>query len=93
MRPFLGDKLWEQFVVHAVRSYKSDFVRAFSPSTNVLRCVGTVEGAPCSHKLQVDLQDAAFVRSHLKFLHLDHEVEVHKTCSRWRANLSLDPVS
>jgi hypothetical protein len=68
-------------------------VRAFSPSTNVLRCVGTVEGAPCSHNFEVDLQDAAFVRSHLGFLHLDHEVEVHKTCSRWRANLSPDPVS
>jgi len=92
MRPFLGDEMWEQFVVHAVRNYKSDFVRAFSPRSNVLRCVGTVEGVPCLHKFQVDLQDAAFVRSHLGFLHLDHEVEVHKTCSRWRSNLSPDPV-
>jgi len=79
MRPFLGDELWEQFVVHAVSNYKSDFVPAFSPRSNLLRCVGTVEGAPCSHKFQVDLQDAAlFVRSHLGFLHLDHEVEVRR---------------
>eukprot|EP00962_Isochrysis_galbana_P018394 scaffold5311_cov120-Isochrysis_galbana.AAC.3 len=79
MRPFLGEELWEQFVVHDVSNYKRVFVRAFSPSTNVLRCVGTVEGRPCSPKFQVDLREAAFVRSHIGFLHLDHEVEVDKT--------------
>ena len=47
MRPHLGAELWDEFVEHANRHYKAGWLRAFAPASGVLRCVGTLDGAPC----------------------------------------------
>ena len=54
MRTRLGDVHWAAFVRHANRHYKATFVNAFRH--RVLRCVGSVDGAPCPHNFEVDLK-------------------------------------
>ena len=55
MRPHLGAERWDEFVEHANRHYKAGWLRAFAPASGVLRCVGTLDGAPCQHGVAVDL--------------------------------------
>ena len=57
MRPHLGAALWGEFVAHANRHYKARWLRAFAPTSGVLRCVGALDGAPCAHGALVDLHD------------------------------------
>ena len=56
MRPHLGTELWDEFVAHANRHYKARWLRAFTPASGVLRCVGALDGAPCVHGALVDLR-------------------------------------
>ena len=56
MRPHLGTGLWGEFVEHANRHYKVGWLCAFAPASGVLRCVGTLDGAPCAHAALVDLR-------------------------------------
>ena len=95
MRPHLGSALWDDFVAHANTHHKAAWLRAFVPSAGVLRCVGTLDGAPCPHAATVDLRrdgdgdgdgngDASEA---LERLHLDHERPLHLTCGRWREQL------
>ena len=44
---------------HANRHYKAGWLRAFAPASGVLRCVGTLDGAPCPHAAMVDLRAGA----------------------------------
>ena len=79
MRGRLGASQWSDFVRHANENYKSGFVRAFEQPT--LRCVGTLDGAPCQHGAMVDLRAGgawggegdthAAVGEALERLHLD----------------------
>ena len=55
MRPYLGPRLWAEFVAHASRRYKAAWLRAFTPASGVLRCVGTIDGSPCPHGVEADL--------------------------------------
>ena len=45
MRPHLGAALWGEFVAHANWHYKARWLRAFAPTSGVLRCVGALDGA------------------------------------------------
>ena len=56
MRPHQGPGLWDEFVEHANAHHKETWLRAFAPEQGMLRCVGTLDGAPCQHGLTVDLQ-------------------------------------
>ena len=106
MRPHLGAELWDEFVEHANRHYKAGWLRAFAPATGVLRCVGTLDGAPCQHGATVDLRgeggrrgwegrsegaEHAAASEALERLHLDHERPLHLTCRRWREQLTAAP--
>ena len=98
MRPHLGTELWDEFVEHANRHYKASWLRAFAPESGVLRCVGTLDGAPCTHAVLVDLRAGTWggeckVGKALEQLHLDHERPLHATCHRWRATLPAAPRS
>ena len=78
MRPHLGTELWDEFVAHANRHYKARWLRAFTPASGVLRCVGALDGAPCAHAALVDLRAGAGtagreVGAALERLHLDQE--------------------
>ena len=81
MRPHLGTELWDEFVEHANRHYKAGWLRAFAPESGVLRCVGTLDGAPCTHAVLVDLRAGTGtglkrereVGKALKQLHLDQQ--------------------
>ena len=55
MRPHLGPGLWDDFVAHANAEHKEAWMHAFAPEVGVLRCVGTLDGAPCEHGAAVDL--------------------------------------
>ena len=56
MRPHLGPGLWDDFVAHANAEHKEAWMHAFAPEAGVLRCVGTIDGAPCDHGvIAVDL--------------------------------------
>ena len=59
MRPHLGAALWGEFVAHANRHYKARWLRAFTPASGVLRCVGALDGAPCAHAVLDDLRAGA----------------------------------
>ena len=59
MWPHLGAERWDEFVEHANRHYKAGWLRAFAPASGVLRCVGTLDGAPCPHAAAVDLRAGA----------------------------------
>ena len=73
---------------HANENYTSGFVRAFEQPT--LRCVGTLDGAPCPHAFAVDLA-APDAKAQLAHLHLDHEQPVHLTCAAWAKALPAEP--
>ena len=102
MRPHLGAGLWDEFVGHANKQHRAAWLRAFAPAAGVLRCVGTLDGAPCPHGAAVDLRmrgngegrgrgaDAAASEA-LERLHLDHERPLHLTCRRWREQLPAAP--
>ena len=91
MRPHLGAGLWDEFVEHVNRHYNC-WLRAFVPALGVLRCVGTLDGAPCMHAALVDLRAGAGtgvgrereVGKALERLHLDHERPLYATCHWWR---------
>jgi len=99
MRPHLGMELWNEFVEHVNRHYKADWLLAFAPASGVLRCVGTLDGAPCAHAALVDLrvgvgtgvERVREVGKALERLHLDHERPLHATCHRWRAVMRAAP--
>ena len=59
MQPHLGTELWDEFVEHANQHYKAGWLRAFAPESGVLRCVGTLDGVPCTHAALVDLRAGA----------------------------------
>ena len=65
MRPHLGTELWDEFVEHVNHHYKAGWLRAFAPASGVLRCVGTLDGAPCTHAVQGSLMLRANKRFHL----------------------------
>ena len=88
MRARLGDAHWAAFVRHANRHFKAPFVDEFR--RRVLRCAGTVDGAPCPHGYEVDL---AAEGASLECLHLDHTPPVHATCARWAAQLPVHPAA
>ena len=78
-------------------------LRAFAPASGVLRCVGALDGAPCTHAALVDLRAGKWgggvgtaergVGTALERLHLDHERPLHATCHRWRAAMPAAPRS
>ena len=90
MRERMGELLWSQFVSYANEHYKARFVRAFCKPS--LRCVGRLDGTPCPHAFEVDLASPDAKRK-LKFLHLDHERPVRRTCERWSNALPEFPSS
>ena len=55
LRPYLGPRLWAEFVAHASRRYKVAWLRALTPASGVLCCVGTIDGSPCPHGVEADL--------------------------------------
>ena len=101
MRAHLGPGLWDEFVAHANAHYKEAWLRAFAPEGGVLRCVGTLDGAPCEHGAVVDLRGEgvrggssasyAAASEALERLHLDHERPLHQTCRWWRERLPAAP--
>ena len=95
MRPHLGPGLWDEFVEHANAHYKEAWLGAFAPASGVLRCVGTLDGAPCQHGVTVDLRGGGSARAEasevLERLHLDHERPLHLTCRWWREQLPVAP--
>ena len=101
MRPHLGAERWDEFVEHANRHYKAGWLRAFAPASGVLRCVGTLDGAPCPHAAAVDLRAGAAagegtgagtgrVRSEREAGEALERLErpLHETCHRWRTAFS-----
>ena len=56
MRPHLGMELWNEFVEHVNQHHKAGWLRAFAPASGVLRCVGALDGATCTHAALVDLR-------------------------------------
>ena len=67
-------------VEHVNRHYKAGWLRAFAPASGVLRCVDTLDGAPCTHAALLDLRAGTRtgvgwereVGTALERLHLDH---------------------
>ena len=55
MLPYLGPRLWADFVEHANRHYKEAWLEAFAPASGALRCVGLLDGTPCPHAVVVEL--------------------------------------
>jgi len=49
-----GAGLWDESVEHVNRHYEAGWLRAFAPASGVLRCVGTLDGAPCMHAALVE---------------------------------------
>ena len=89
MRPHLGAERWDEFVEHANRHYKAGWLRAFAPASGVLRCVGTLDGAPWQHGVTLDLRRGvvsacAATSEVLERVHLDHESPLNLTCRWWR---------
>ena len=93
MLPYLGPRLWDDFVEHANRHYKAAWLAAFAPASGALRCVGLLDGTPCPHAMTVELGwggegawgacDVCTVGEALEQLHLDHERPLHETCRWW----------
>ena len=68
-------------MAHASRHYEAAWLRAFTPASGVLRCVGTIDGSPCPHGVEADLlADKRSVAPELERLHVDHERHLHATC-------------
>ena len=80
MRPHLGAELWDEFVEHANRHYKAGWLRAFAPASGVLRCVGTLDGAPCPHAAAVDLRAGATRRPAVLFEHKQMHPAISRVC-------------
>ena len=105
MRPHLGTELWDEFLEHANWHYKAGWLREFAPESGGLRCVGILDGTPCTHAALVDLRAGAGtgagtgvgrereVGKALERLHLDHKQPLHATCHRWRATMRAAPRS
>ena len=51
------------YVEHANAHHKEAWLRAFAPEMGVLRCVGTLDGAPCQHGVTVDLRGGGSARA------------------------------
>jgi len=84
MRPHLGTELWDEFVEHENHHYKAGLAaRVCACASGVLRCVDTLDGAPCMHArgAVLDLRAGTGtgvgwereVGTALERLHLDHE--------------------
>ena len=101
MLPYLGPRLWDDFVEHANRHYKAAWLAAFAPASGALRCVGLLDGTPCPHAMTVELGwggegawgacDVCTVGEALEQLHLDHERPLHETCRWWIEQLPRAP--
>ena len=87
---YMRELLWSEFVSYANKHYKARLVRAFCKPS--LRCVGRLDGTPCPHAFEVDLASPD-AEAKLKFLHLDHERPVRRTCKRWSNALPESPTS
>jgi hypothetical protein len=93
--------VWDEFVEHVNQHYKAGWMRAFAPASGVLRCVDTLDGAPCTHAALLDLRAGTGtgvgwereVGKALERLHLDHERPLHATRHRWRALMRAAPRS
>jgi len=90
MRERMGEGVWSEFVSYANEHYMARSVRAFCKPN--LRCVGRLDGTPCPHAFEVDLASPD-AEGKLKFLHLEHERPVRRTCERWSYALPESPAS
>ena len=81
MRAQLGEH-WACFVRYANKRYKPQFVEAFMPASNVLRCSGPSPGVPCPEAYTVDLNSAESLDK-LPGMHLDHDCDLKRVCDRW----------
>ena len=103
MLPYLGPRLWADFLEHANRHYKAAWLGAFVPASGALRCVGLLDG---THAVAVELgwggegrgacdvdapTAAAAAGEALEQLHLDHERPLRETCRWWTKQLLRAP--
>ena len=95
MRRRIGEANWAAFVRYAEAEYKSDFLRALTPDTGVLRCEGRLDGAPCPKQVRVDLTSVSSVEcaEQLPMLHIDHTHDVKRICRVWSEALPKEPSS
>ena len=89
MRAQLGEH-WAYFVRYANKRYKQQFVEAFMPASNVLRCSGPSPGVPCPEAYTVDLNTAESLDK-LPGMHLDHDCDLKRVCDRWSRALPEKP--
>ena len=81
MRPHLGAGAVGRACGACESALQVGWLRAFVPALGVLRCVGTLDGAPCMHAALVDLRAGAGtgmgrereVGKAPERLHLDHK--------------------
>jgi hypothetical protein len=79
LREALGPH-WQDFVDHANRHYKPDFVTHFSTT---MRCCGDIDGNHCPHAYTVDPWMPSDLKK-LAGLHLDHSFELSDICDAWK---------
>ena len=79
MRARLGDVHWAAFVRHTNRHYKATFVNAFR--RRVLRCVGSVDGAPCPHEFKVGFTASAAAEQLEPFPFGPSATDAHGVCA------------
>jgi len=92
MRAHLGEDHWQAFVRHAENKWKTQFLRAFEPSTHVLACAGPIEGGPCPYQFSIYTHSIA-AESQLQYLHLDHTHDLSNVCAVWRQAVPQFPQS
>jgi len=87
--PRFGPALWGDFVRH-IRHYREAYISAFLH--RVLSCEGSVDREPCPHSFHVSMS-VPYANARLECLHLNHEVNVSKTCNWWHSRLPASPQS
>ena len=74
MRERLGETNWAAFVKYAEAEHKAAFFRALTPASGVLRCEGTLDGAPCPTAVALDLARAFRKRRFIEPLAAGHDI-------------------
>jgi hypothetical protein len=85
MYDLLGEHQWNAFLRYVTRRHKERFLKEFFPQTNTLICSGNFGGMPCPNSFRVNLHRNL---NQLRFLHLDHDTDLKRTCETWSESLS-----
>lgn len=95
MRKRLGEANWNSFVRYANAYHKESFVRAFTPTSGMLCCKGSINGTPCPNQFQINLTQANLAQcaTLLPILHMDHTHDVKHICEVWSQALPAQPRS